>query len=472
MNDAQIKEQLRDRNPWWREPTSWSDKDYDLREAADAPFVYAPVALANIVPPNLYTLIGPRRVGKSVVLKQKIQEIIVQGVSPRQIIYCSCDGFRLQDLRRMFKAGRAMTPGLDEDARWWFIDEITSIGDGWSEIIKELRDNTSLRHDCVNLTGSSSRGFRNALEHLAGRRGPDSANSDQLLLPMGFRQFCTLTAVDLPTDIQSLPLTQLFSRQARESLNELAYWTEPLIDAWENYLRIGGYPRAVAEYIENGDVSEGFVRDLWDVIRGDAIRNANLPDATILSFLEQLGQGLASPSNVANLSQRLDIGSGPTVAARIDDLVTNFLAWKCPQIKNQAPNDAAQKKVYFTDPLIARIAALVDNHRNEPEISKLSEQQIGMAIARSIDRRSPGSFVLATRLMYYRAKTNKEIDFVGPDFIGCIEGKYSDTGWRREAQTARANYSNAILASRREHELPNDGIWVTPAPALVWLLEP
>jgi hypothetical protein len=40
--------------------------------------------------------------------------------------------------------------------------------------------------------------------------------------------------------------------------------------------------------------------------------------------------------------------------------------------------------------------------------------------------------------MYEKTKTGKEIDFVSPDFTGCVEGEYVDRGWKVEARTARA----------------------------------
>lgn len=471
MRDAEIKERLRDRNPWWRAPSSWAETDLVLREAAERPFVFTPEILRDISAPNLYTLIGPRRVGKSLALKRKIAETIAAGVPPRQIIYCSCDGFRRQDLNRMFKAGRGITPGEEAAPRWWFIDEITAVGDSWSEVIKELRDNTLLHQDCLVLTGSSSRGFRDAIDNLAGRRGPDLEHSDRMLLPMGFKQFCALTGVALPEDLPGLSLAELFSRKARETFTELSYWHEPLIEAWESYLRVGGYPRAVAEYIDHGEVSLSFARDLWDVVRGDAVKTALLSDLTVLSLLEQLGEGLASPSNASSLAKRLGLGSGHTALARVNDLVTNFLVWRCPQERGGSPNEEAMKKVYFTDPLLSRLASLIDDQRKEPEMSKLSEQQTGITLLRAIDRLHPGAFVHSTRLMYKRTKTKKEIDFVGPDLLGCVEGKYTDDGWKQEALTARANYSKALLASRRAHDLADPGIWITPAPALAWALD-
>jgi len=472
VNDGEIKERLRDRNPWWRDAHDWSRRDDVLREASEAPFEYDADVLGGVQVPSLYVIVGPRRVGKSVALRRKIRELIDSGTAPaRSVVYCSCDGFRPQDLRRLFKAGRALTPGEEDEPRWWFIDEITAVGPGWSDVIKDLRDNTALRRDCVVLTGSSARGFREAINNLAGRRGPDSARSDRLLLPMGFRRFCALTGVAVPDDIPGVPIERLFTREARDAFAELSYWTEPLVDAWENYLRVGGYPRAVADYIDGADVGSGFVRDLWDVVRGDAIRDARLADSTILSLLARLGQSLTTPVNASDVARDVGLADNHATNARIDDLAVNFLVWRCPPSVGGTPSAAGRRKLYFSDPLLARLASAVDDQRDAPDPSKISEQQVGLAIVRSIEADHPGAFVLESRVMYQRTATKKEIDFTGPDLDGCVEGKYVDQSWKREAQTARANFAHAILATRRAHDLDDGAIWATPAPAVAWLLD-
>jgi predicted AAA+ superfamily ATPase len=235
-------------------------------------------------------------------------------------------------------------------------------------------------------------------------------------------------------------------------------------------LRIGGYPRAIADFLVHGDVGAGFVRDLWDVIRGDAVRKAGLADATVLSLLERLATNLGSPVNASDVARDSGLTNNHRVNDRINDLAVNLLAWRCPQSVSGQPSEAAQRKVYFTDPLLARLASIVDDQRSAPDASKLTEQQLGLTIARAIDARVPGSFALGTRVMYQRTKTGKEIDFVGPDFTGCFEGKYVDRAWKQEALTAKANHQQGVLATRRVHDL-SDRIWATPAPALAWLLD-
>jgi hypothetical protein len=88
----------------------------------------------------------------------------------------------------------------------------------------------------------------------------------------------------------------------------------------------------------------------------------------------------------------------------------------------------------FIDPLTARIAAARAPGYTSPDTTQLSEQQLGLALARAVARRRPMSFVEANGIMYRRTKTN-EIDFVSADIAIPYESKYGQTHWRQEALT-------------------------------------
>lgn len=175
--------------------------------------------------------------------------------------------------------------------------------------------------------------------------------------------------------------------------------------------------------------------------------------------------------NASDVARDTGLASNHRVNDRINDLTVNFLTWRCPQRVGGQPSETAQRKVYFADPLLARLESIVDDQRSAPDASRIAEQQLGLSLTRAIDTRVPDAFALGTRVMYERTKTGKEIDFVSPDFAGCFEGKYVDRGWKRESLTARANYENGVLATRRIHDL-SERIWATPAPSLAWLLDP
>jgi predicted AAA+ superfamily ATPase len=469
MKDTEIGDRLRNRNHWWRTERSWESEDESLREAAQAPFDYRPGVLDDIEPGGLYTLSGPRRIGKSLELRRAIAALIERGVPGRNIVYCSCDDFSLQDLRRMFRVGESITRS-GQGTKWWFIDEVTSVGRGWSSVIKDLRDDTPLRRDAVILTGSNSRELRDATKNFAGRRGPAAGRSDRLLMPIPFRDFCRLIGgLDSLPDIPPIRPSDMMSRRAREATGELSFWASDLVDAWELYLRCGGFPRAVGDFLCNGDVTPGFAQDLWDVVRGEAIRATSLGDADLLNLLARIAQGMCSPFNATSVAKDVGLGSHHSVNDRINDLMFAFQIWKCHQIdKSGKPNTNSQRKVYFADPLIARIPSERHGAYEPPDVSKLSEQQLGLALVRTAADGRADAFVAGDEVMYERTTTS-EIDFVGGAIGVPFESKYVERNWRGESRALAARYGRGVVATRNILDTDGD-VWAVPASVVVWLL--
>ncbi len=407
--------------------------------------------------------------GKSLELRRTITALIERGVPGRNIIYCSCDGFSPQDLRRTFRVGESITRGV-QGTKWWLIDEVTSIGRGWSSVVKDLRDDIPLRRDCVVLSGSSSRELREATKDLAGRRGPAAGNSNRLQLPMSFRDFCRLAGGlgDLP-EIATIQPQEIMERQAHDAIAELSFWSNDLVDTWELYLRCGGFPRAVRNLIETGDVTPAFIQDLWDVVRGEAIHATSLGDADLLNLLARIAQNLCSPLNASAVAKDVGLAGHHAINDRLNDLVFAFQTWKCHQIDTHGrPNTNTQRKVYFVDPLLARIPSARHHAHRPPDVSRLSEQQLGLALLHATAGGQADAFMAASDVMYERTAT-AEIDFVGAALGVPFESKYVERNWKGETRALAARHSHGIVATR--NILDTDGpVWAVPAGMLVWLL--
>ena len=352
MNDSQLRRLLTERSPW-RARAGWEADDPDLRAAGRLPLDYEPAPLADIHAPGLYVLRGPRRVGKSLELKRAVARLLAEGVDPKTIFYCSCDGLSKQDLRRLAAQGHSVTRTLP-GPRYWLLDEVTAVV-GWSQTIKELRDqDTTFREACVVLTGSSARDLEQARKDLADRRG-GIADSDRLLLPMGFRSFCR--ALDgfeeLPPDHHP---RDCLTAGAERAISALEPWSDALADAWELFLDVGGFPRAVGELVGDGAVSDGFIQGLWDVVLGDAMRAAPMSEADVAALLDRLTLNLCSPINASRIARDVGLPGHQATINRIEDLIRAFLAWRCHRVRDDRPNTAAQRKLYFVDPLIAQLA--------------------------------------------------------------------------------------------------------------------
>lgn len=471
MNDGELRRLLTDRSVWWRR-SDWERDDPDLREAAESPFRYEPAPLAGLRPGGLYVLRGPRRVGKSVELKRAIAATIEAGVNPRLVSFCTCDGLRAQDLRRLVAVGQKDTATLDGD-RFWFLDEITAVP-GWAQAIKELRDaDPDFRRSCVVLTGSSARDLREATKALAGRRG-GVAESDRLLAPMDFRSFCVALGGFDAAPKTALRPRDLLSATGERAIGALAPFFSDLDHAWQSYLRVGGFPRAVADFVETADVGAGFVAALWDVIAGDAFSSAGMTDAGVATFLERLVIGLGAPLNASAVARDVGLSDNHRVNDRVDALGFALMGWRCHRDHGGVPNLRAQAKVYFVDPLVARLAHLRDERRRDPDDSQLSEQQLGLHLLRAVGGDSPAALLDGGAVMYERTASESEVDFTGPQLGAGFEAKYVDGPWRRAAQTVRARHERGLMVTRTVLDLDERSgerrVWAVPAGIVAWLL--
>lgn len=477
MNTSQLLQRLGAACPWWREAAIWHQRDPDLRGVLGARFGYEPLPLEGLREGGLYILRGPRRVGKSVEIKRAIHRLLRKGVAPRRIIYFPCDELVAGDLDKLIKAARYVATRSETQPRYWFLDEITAIGGKWWATIKWLRDNDpDFRADCVVLTGSSMRGLDEAVKALAGRRGR-VADSERLLLPMGFRQFCKATARSVPSEGLAVDAAEFRDPHTADAIGEAVPWLEDLILAWEAYIDIGGYARAVNDFLEQSAVGVDFTNSLWDVVSGEALRRArDFAPAKSQLLLTLLAAALTNPLTMSALSQNLGVAP-QTAQERVADLTAAFICWPCypTMMRRRVPDHRSAKgshpKVYFTDSLLARLACLRDPSNTPcPDPSAVSEQQFGLTLLRQAERQQPGSFSQFTSLLYARTST-KEVDFTGPWMQGvAFESKYVDASWKREATTLRALTDRGVIVTRSVLDLEGD-VWAVPVALAAWLLD-
>ena len=471
MRIGELQAKLTATNGWWRRPQDWTRQDPDLQEASEAPFTHSARVLDDLVRGGLYVLRGPRRVGKSVELKRTIERLIRDGADPRAIMHMSVDGWSADDLGTLVRAADRLMPAGGH--RWWLIDEITAITDGWPARIKWLRDNNPrFRQDTVVLTGSSSSNLRDSIGDLAGRRGPANA-PDRVMLPIGFRTFVKLTdresSLQDATGLQPLAVADLTPDRLSDAAYRLAPWLDLLVDAWEDYLRVGGFPQAIASHMRRRLVDKNLEQALFGVISGDAFQRARLSDLQTTEMLRRLTRGLGSQLNSSRLAREINV-SLPTAQRRIDDLCESFIVWPVHREQGLRPNLRAQRKVYFTDPVYARIGYGDAQTLDE---TALSEQQLGMALLRSSIGHSHSSYADFDRVLCFRSATDAEIDFVGPDFGGlAIESKYADGRWRRSVgRTLAASPWRGLVATRTELDLDEAETVAIPTTMLAWLID-
>lgn len=466
-----LAQELSRTNSWWRNSTWWKH-DPDLLDAERLDLTYRSDCLAGLEPGGLYILRGPRRVGKTVAIKQAIHALIEGGANPRAIVAASADGWSERDLRTLTQ-NTALPPVTSEEHRWWFIDEITAIKGDWPAQVKWLRDNdTSFRSATVVLTGSNARGLSEAVGLLAGRRG-DVRRPDRTLFPMGFATAARILRPELPVT-DHLGAADLGSPSAADRFAGLIPYLDDLVLAWETYLACGGFPVAVAARRRGDATPPQFNDSLFDVIQRDAFIRSSLSESVTTALLNRIAVGLCSPFSISNAARDLGL-TNDTMARRIDDLLDAYLVWNCPQAGDTSwiPRHGSMSKLYFVDPLHAALA----NNRNagytKPDLTAVVEQQLGMALRRRLDLSAPGRWAEHDQILHVRTATRKEIDFVGPD-LGqiAIESKYTESGaWRGEAATVIASEYFGILATRNVLNTQQGDAWAVPAAMLAYLID-
>lgn len=467
---GQMAQELSAANGWWRDPTRWESTDTDLRGATQQGIDYDPPVLRDLHPGSLYLLRGPRRVGKTVAVKRAIRRILKNGVPPTCVVHAAVDGWAARDLRTLVQ-NVSLPPTPEGQVRWWFIDEISSAGDGWDKQIKWLRDNVVEFQDaCVVLTGSDASQLSDAAGTLAGRRGRTD-DVDRTLLPMGFRTFVNLWHD--PPEIR-LHLHEMRSTAAADAYKQLLPWLDDLVRSWEVYLQYGGFPVAAAAAKAGQPLPVWFCNDISNVIVRDVFRQSGQGIATVSALLERVWASMATPLNKSSISGDVGVHQ-QTVTRHLQSMYNGYLAWECPQRQDDRwlANGRAQAKVYAIDPLIARLPHLRNPQRRDIDPTVLTEMMVGVTLHRA--QLSDGRLWADDPSVFHvRTPNRKEIDFVSEAFAGtAVEGKYTEGGgWRREAATVNASQWNGILVTRNVLEVDEqDDAWAVPAGIFAYLLD-
>ncbi len=171
---VELSENLRTLNPWWE-----GKPGPELPTFRRWPFSRLLRLVRQGMAPAT-VLRGPRRIGKTVLLRQIIESLLAEGVEPQRILYVPFD--ELPALRgiqepvlaisRWFeeRIARRTLNELEREGKiaYLFFDEVQNL-DAWAPQIKNLVDNHTLR---ILVTGSSSLRIEAGRDSLAGRITP------------------------------------------------------------------------------------------------------------------------------------------------------------------------------------------------------------------------------------------------------------------------------------------------------------
>ena len=490
MRDDELRRILADNNPWWRaaaagiDPTAWVDGYRLLVQRRVHDLGYRSHVLEDIangpVTDALVVLAGPRRVGKSVALLDTAAALCARSdLDPRQIIHVPCDGMRDRDLRRVLTLGREQTRSLDRDEprrRIWLFDEISGVK-GWTGVIKPARDATAFGDDTVVATGSRWVSTEDVAANLfAGRAGTGSSRRLRQLLPMSFRDYLSASGRGLAIPAVTHP-SQLQSANMREALSALAFDVDDYDLAWQEYMTCGGFPRAVAEHLNSGSVSTAYLRDLEAWLRAEV--DPDTAPESVPRLLACLADRATSPMNATATARDLGFSSRANFDLRLRRLSNSFATHACLR-----RDDAglvvmgSQPKIYLTDPLLAWLPSKLHTGLVAPDMTKLTEMALGIAMAAAIDLLEEGRWLSGETIGYTLTGSGKEVDLtpVSVELAGSttwtapVESKWVDVGWRSESRVIEGKYGRGIVATKSILDVSGD-VWAVPAPLLALTLQ-
>lgn len=230
FSEDQIIARLQFENPWW---ASGSLETYYKTFRPRLYFNLFYPLVKNTTVHRATVLMGPKRVGKTVMLYHTIQQLISEGVSPQKILFASIEtpiynNIALEDLFAMARkaSGQAETEG------WYvFFDEVQYLKD-WEVHLKTLVD--SYRETKFIASGSAAAALKlKSNESGAGRF------TDFMLPPLTFYEFIHLKNLDAlikPDTINWKGNIALFS-----STTNITELNKHFI----TYVNFGGYPEVI-----------------------------------------------------------------------------------------------------------------------------------------------------------------------------------------------------------------------------------
>lgn len=436
-------------NPWWKDgEAAFAGLPEFHRDVFDD--LYADIQRL----PQMISVTGPRRVGKSTLLRQCIRKLIQEHgqEQAQRIVYFTMDDPALLlphvDMDRFFEELVAEFAKRAKDGPvYLFLDEIQKFP-RWELYLKKHYDlKTPVR---FVVSGSASAPiFRKSRESLLGRI------HDYQVLPFSFREFCFFEDASVSSSLAKLgrglqlkspaqfirALSYLIDRTADsngvrggievELVAKQQYEREKM--AVHHYFFEGGFPEvwqlpdilAKQEYLYQNQIERVIFEDL---LVAAEFRKPEMLRRFYLGLLAEPGR----ETNVTKLSKDIGI-TASTITSYFPLLEATDLVWRLHKYTgSKATAKAGNFKSYLVDLAVRNAVMKLTPERllaDEPVLGLYAENIVANHL-----RRWPGLVELA----YYRERNN-ELDFIvdlGATRIG-IEVKYRATLNENELNKSR-----------------------------------
>ena len=386
-------------------------------------------------------LVGVRRSGKSYMLYQQIQQLLINGKQWDEILYLNFEDERLEnftaeDFNRLLECHQEMygkRPML-------FLDEIQNI-DGWERFARRMAD----AKYTIYITGSNAKMLSGEINSALGGRFLTYE-----VYPYSFREYVNVHRVSvLPNDI--------ISTEGRSAV----------VRHFDEYLHNGGLPASALLPVKRNYLSSVFQKIyLGDIIARNSITNV----AGIRLMIRKIAESVCRPISFNRINNLLSsVGGKLSLATTIKYVEYCEDAWLLMKLKNYTACLADKEsncKYYFIDNGILNLF-LIDKD------SMLLENLVAMQLFRKY-----GHDMSNERVFFYN--DNFEVDFYIPEDALAIQVCYSlsDEETLQREVNALKKLPKRLDCNRRviitfdeETSFSDEYGTIEVVPAWKWLLE-
>lgn len=459
-------------NPWWRDGVLPKDFLKPIKRFAwyEAMKIFTHTDLRRHV-----ILSGARRVGKTTLLYQMIEELLKGGVDAKKILYLSHDHPLLKFCAMDEMMSIFETNVSPEDEAYLFFDEIQYAKD-WEMWLKVFYDTKPGWR--IAATGSASPVLtQGASESGVGRWSVIPVPT------LSFYEYCEIIGVEerpkLERDIRPTGLASLKDTEINNLLNSLA----PLQKHFHRYLTVGGFPELALS--KDDFYAQRMLRE--DVV--DKVLKRDIPSLFSIrnvAVLEKVFLYLCfSSSNIINIttmSKELENTPAATVSNYIQFLERANLIYISEPVNLDGKKVLkAKPKIYIADAAIRNAVLMLDNVLTDPE-------EMGVMVETSVYKHLAAFYYRSnTRVGYYRKAGGREseVDVVVEFPQGKIltEVKYRENSAITEkdaiveiSRDEKAGVSASIVVTKRPEDYgilsikTNVPVMKIPAHAFLYLL--
>ncbi len=430
ISEQDIRSRIERDNSWWAGPGDGIAEAAYQRRVYFTPF--KTLALDFSVR-RATILLGPRRVGKTVIIKQLINDAIISGLSPKSILYASIDAPIYSGLP--LEKFISFLPADSNGQKLIIFDEIQYLRD-WEVHLKDLVDNYPQIKFVA--TGSAAAALR-----LKSRESGAGRFSEFMLPPLTFYEFLVFTGKN----------DGLIRKGERGWYHTSDI--EALNAEFVNYLNFGGYPEVVLSQTVRSN-AEQFIRN--DII--DKVLLKDLPSLYGISEIQQLNKlfsflayNSGNEASLENISQQSGLAKA-TIRRYIEYLESAFLIIKLTTVDDNCRTLQRERnfKIYLNNPSMraALFAPIKDDDNNK--IGHLAESAIFSQWQHSANFR---------HLRYARWRNEGEVDIVylqptdqRPLWIGEIK-------WSDRIATQFGDETESIRTLLQKHKTINAVVYTT-----------